>query len=269
MVDLSPGTLNTTIWYVLLTLTKEVNMSPKFVIMNIASLMILGNFYFEDGSEDFEYGYLEKSGSKRWIETDQDVDAMYRALKGRSFDITLWCARAKQLIGKKRKSEEIEDPPSKRLSKEETVERLTNELHEKHGDQFSRPQLKLWTRMKLNNQHDNMEHPPQIPLFTGSIVNKPKRESLSEALTSAATAVVGVLKGQSESPIIAPAESSMSPGKRARVSGQYLEHLQVYKSLECYLALNLKSRKGLCLEILRKLTMCDMYCTFYCKYPLH
>lgn len=180
--------------------------------------------------EDFECGYFEKS-SKRWIEYDQDLDAMYQVFKGRNCEITLWFSRespSKQ--SKKRKAEEVEAPvPNKRVSREETVDKLAQELREKHGEQFSGPQLRLWARMKLNGQHKSMDHPPQIPLFTGTI-SKPKRESLSEALTSAATAVVGVLKGTPQSPS-ASVETGMSPGKRARVSGEYLDHLEKIKKL--------------------------------------
>ena len=63
------------------------------------------------------------------------------------------------------------------------------------------------------------DHTPKHP---------PKRDNLSDALTSAATAVVSLIKGPG------PGNDScgtLSPGKRARVSGQYLEHLERLKSL--------------------------------------
>ena len=177
--------------------------------------------------ENFECGYFEKS-SKRWIEYDQDLEAIYQVFKGRDCEITLWFSVSKQTKKRKREREEQEDSvPSKRVSREEKVDTLAQELREKHADQFSGPQLRLWARMKLNGQHNSMDHPPQIPLFTGTI-NKPKRDSLTEALTSAATAVVGILKGTPQS---SPAPVGMSPGKRARILGQHLDHLEKIKSL--------------------------------------
>ena len=60
-----------------------------------------------------------------------------------------------------------------------------------------------------------------------------KKESLSDALTSAATVVVGLLKGDTnvQSPSAKPSEA-LSPGRRARVSGQYIEHLERLKALK-------------------------------------
>jgi hypothetical protein len=60
---------------------------------------------------------------------------------------------------------------------------------------------------------------------------KPKKESLSDALTTAATAVVGVLTGK-PAETIKESGNAMSPGKRAQVSGQYLEHLEKLKKLQ-------------------------------------
>ena len=56
-----------------------------------------------------------------------------------------------------------------------------------------------------------------------------KSNSLNEALTSAATAVVSMLKTTPESP--QQSSSPMSPAKRAHVSGAYLEHLDKLKKL--------------------------------------
>lgn len=70
--------------------------------------------------------------------------------------------------------------------------------------------------MLLNKQYKSVEKAPPYPLKTCRQEN-----SLSDALTSAATAVVGLLHGDSGT-----ASAAMSLGKRARVSSQYLEHLE-------------------------------------------
>ena len=89
--------------------------------------------------------------------------------------------------------------------------------------------------MKVNGQHENLDAPPSIPIFNGSTPN-PKRggESLSDALTSAATAVVGLLTKDSDqrgNTAVTNATSAMSPAKRAHVCGQYLDHLEKLKKL--------------------------------------
>ena len=82
--------------------------------------------------------------------------------------------------------------------------------------------------MNINGQHESLDIPPIIPIFTGSTLNtKSNRgESLSDALTSAAMAVVSLLTDWS-----GKSSSAMSPAKRAHVSGQYLDHLEKLKKL--------------------------------------
>ena len=83
------------------------------------------------------------------------------------------------------------------------------------------PHYRLWVRMKHNNQHSSLDIPPSIPLFSGTTSKPPERDSLSDALTSAATAVVRLLKGDDST-----SGTALSPGKHTRVLGQYLEHLE-------------------------------------------
>ena len=47
--------------------------------------------------------------------------------------------------------------------------------------------------MITNGQHESFEDPPKIPLFTGGIIRKNSpRESLSDVVKTAATAVANV-----------------------------------------------------------------------------
>ena len=84
--------------------------------------------------------------------------------------------------------------------------------------------------MKINGQHERLDAPPNIPTFPGWTPN-PKAtrgDSLSDALTSAATAVVGLLKDSGKGAI---ANTTLSPAKREHVCGQYLDYLEKLKKL--------------------------------------
>ena len=184
---------------------------------------------------ELELGYLEKkTNAKRWIEDRDDLEALYQAFSSGD-EITLWCdarhAPEEQKKRKKRKTEETDETPiKKRASKEDQVEKLILQLREKHNDQFSGSQLRLWARMKINGQHESLDAPPNIPIFTGSTPNPKatRSDSLSDALTSAATAVVGLLKDSGKGAI---ANTTLSPAKREHVCGQYLDYLEKLKKL--------------------------------------
>ena len=185
-----------------------------------------------------------KKTSKRWIVDDQDLEAMYRNLNSGS-EITIWCegqsheqpsSESSSKNSHKRKAPESDDaPPTKRTDK------MALELHEKHGEVYAMPHLRIWARMILNKQHKSMDVPPPFPLFKDHTPkHPPKRYNLTDALTSVATAVVGMIKGNNES------SGTLSPGKRARVSGQYLEHLERLKSLHESGVLRIWGAKEVC-----------------------
>ena len=170
--------------------------------------------------------YFHK-GSKRWIENDQDLEAMYKLFTAND-EITIWCEGKLPTVqsarGRKRKAEEQELPTN---TKSDKIDELAHELYEKHGESYSMPQFRLWARMYLNKQYKSLDKAPSYPPFQEKAPKIRKQESsLSEALTSAATAVVGLLQGEPSA-----VNTTVSPGKRARVAGQYLEHLEKLKSL--------------------------------------
>jgi len=49
--------------------------------------------------------------------------------------------------------------------------------------------LRLWARTIIAKTHDDMDNPPKVPMITGSVQRQPRSESLTDALTSAASAV--------------------------------------------------------------------------------
>ena len=80
--------------------------------------------------------------------------------------------------------------------------------------------------MYLNKQYMKLDKAPLYPSFDEKVPKTRKQESsLSGALTSAVTAVIGLLHGE---PSVV--KTTVPPGKHARVAGQYLEHLEKLKS---------------------------------------
>ena len=144
-------------------------------------------------------------------------------------EITNWCEGRRSVSpemlaknGRKRKADEPE-PSTKQADR---IDELAHELYEKHGETYSMPQLRLWARMLLNKQYKSMDKAPPYPPFLEKVPMAHKHDNnLSDALTSAATAVVGLLNGTESN------STCMSPGKWGRMSDQYLEHLEKLKNL--------------------------------------
>ena len=113
------------------------------------------------------------------------------------------------------------------------------ELKKRHGDKWPDPHLRLWARYKVNGYHTDLDTPPAAPPFSGFIPKRAKQESLSEAITSAATAIAQAFSGsgsassQSEgsAPPQPPVSVSMSPLKAADLRMKHLEQLRYLQQL--------------------------------------
>ena len=138
-------------------------------------------------------------------------------------------------------SESNDDMPlSKRAKQEEEVESVFLTLHEKHANQFSDPQLRLWARMQVNGLHNDLENPPNVPAITGQPIKKKNdraQQPLTDALAGAATAITKALLGSQSSTPIKPSHSAtstateISPASKANLSGQYLHQLGTLQQL--------------------------------------
>ena len=51
--------------------------------------------------------------------------------------------------------------------KEEELEKCFRELQNKHGSNYSIPQLRLWARMIQCGTHDDYDNPPHVPMISG------------------------------------------------------------------------------------------------------
>ncbi len=206
-------------------------------------------------SADFQIGYIEKRcNSKRWIEEPADCKAMYDSYR-KGDKITLWCVSiqdtdsdAQPAKGRKRKKRDEDKQTSKRDVHESEVDKVFHELRSKHGDDYTGPQYRVWSRMIVNKIHDSLEEPPNIPIITGEIPRGKRKktcssDSISEALIGAAAAVTKYLAtdgsgNQTPSPSTPPRKSSnriqavgVSPLSKAKLSDQYITQLQRLQSL--------------------------------------
>ena len=195
----------------------------------------------------FQVGYFEgKNSTKRWIVEPRDLQSMYSVLE-EGQKITLWC-EGKGRSSPVSKNDDSEPPPakkakqsatgtSKRESFEEEIDKIFTKLKEKHPD-MPAPKLRLWARLIQSGQHD-YENPPNIPLITGTPATTSKlKDSVAEALTSAATAVVKLLQPtqSNDSPSTPKTQSTghstyISPMKLAQLRRGCLEDLKKVKEL--------------------------------------
>ena len=184
---------------------------------------------------DFNLGYYEgKQQKKKWLVSLSDLDAMYCHYKGKT-QISLWCD------GKAVDNEEEQPNPSKRRRKDKEAGQKTDEkeselesiflkLKNKHGTEYSGPQLRLWARMITAKTHDDFDNPPRVPMITG--VDKCKRrESLSDVLADAAIAVTKVFSPKSVNENSGPL-STFSPSKKIDLRLKNLEQLRQLQRLQ-------------------------------------
>ena len=124
--------------------------------------------------------------------------------------------------------------------KEEKVESIFRELCKMHGKKFDTPKLRLWSRMICSGIHDDYDTPPDIPAFSGVTPKRPRKDSLSDALTGAAVAFAQSISGsksKDDSPSkmrqssSLPTPTGVSPGKAVELRMKNLEQLRYIQQL--------------------------------------
>ena len=83
---------------------------------------------------------------------------------------------------------------------EAEVESAYKDLKERHGEMWDMPRLKLWAWCIASGIHDDYDNPPDSPAFSGAAPKHTQKESLSEALSGTAVAIVKEIKKAGESP---------------------------------------------------------------------
>ena len=207
------------------------NVSQRF--QSVAALRSALWHEFGDAVPDegeFNVGYFEgKQHTKKWLVTGQDMEAMYSYFQGKPC-LNLWCDGSRD----REKDDEEETAPrkkskkeTKRHEREEELEDIFQQLKKRHGSEYSGPQLRLWACMYVASTHDDLDHPPDVPLITGS-VKRPHRESLSDAFSNAATAFAKAFSPQPAAPL---PTSTCSPSKVVDIRMKNLEQLRCLQQL--------------------------------------
>ena len=170
-----------------------------------------------------DFGYIEPGhgmkGKQKWLHDNADIEEMYtHFLKKR--DVLLWCYSSSQatskVTGKKRSSETLPvdcKTKSACLSKIKDVEKIVQDLKEKHKKDFSIEQLNTWAHLIHIGKHTSHETPPDLPFFRG--IHRNKASSSSSVATSLAT----------------DASMAVSPGKRVSLRSECINQLDKWHSL--------------------------------------
>ena len=149
-----------------------------------------------ESNHKYNMGYFEGSRqTKRWLACEADLCTIYTKFSSGS-EVFLWCdGRVKSVQDNVHGATSKQKPPAeassgnKRQAREEELESVFKELKERHGGDYSTPQLRLWARMIVSGTHEDLEDPPRVPMILGApLPKKLKQESITTALMGAATA---------------------------------------------------------------------------------
>ena len=85
--------------------------------------------------------------------------------------------------------------------------------------------------MMCSGLHDDFDNPPNVPAFSGNTSKRPRRESLSEAISGAAVAIAETIKGSSPCPPPPQLPTGISPGKAVDLRMKNFEQLRFLQKL--------------------------------------
>ena len=191
----------------------------------------------------FDVGYFEgKQMAKVWLVTSDDLLKMYE-LHPNGGEVLLWCDGVGD-VGNKchtsyKRTEEADATSSKRSRQELEVDSVYKELSEKHQQTWDVPRLKLWARCIVSGVHNDYNSPPNCPAFSGTTPKRARKESLSDAISGAAVAIVKALSDSKKETL--PAETpqlcsgtlgpAMSPSKAVGLRMKNFEQLRYLQQL--------------------------------------
>ena len=224
------------------------DMQERFNSLTVLKRKLKESFNKQLPFEDFEVGYIAKKGNrKRWIIGKDDLVSMYKQAEHDA--ITLFCEVCPtdpSTTGTRKRRSGDSSTCSNYAEHEQEVKRIALDLSDQHGNRYNERQFRLWASMIVNGQHSDHDKPPNIPLLTGGGAKKmPKKDSLTEAITNAATAFASVMNNsQKTTPTKVsdipnsvnnkspePSSLTVSPRSKAQLSGLYIAQLKDLQSL--------------------------------------
>ena len=122
--------------------------------------------------------------------------------------------------------------------KNKKFQKHVHELQKIHGDKYDYGEYRLWARMIKNQQWNDKECPPNIPMIRGKAARR-GRHDVVDTLASAAVAIVKALSPSTPAPqsptptstVAASKTDGMSPGKMVQLRSQYLKQLKEIQTL--------------------------------------
>ena len=204
------------------------------------------------GGKVRDIGYFDGS-TKMWLRSDKDVDQLVQRIRKGS-DTILWCDCARK---KSHFSDDEEDRHDEMLqpkqssskrrrvvesdggNKEAAIDTTISDLRKIHGQQYTSLQYRLWAEMLDVGTHDDMDVPPNVPLFTGNNGHRSsKKFSLEGAMTHLISSAITSTQGNPSSNVVqnaiqrSPKEpAGVTPTKKAGLRGTYLQQLREVHSL--------------------------------------
>ena len=181
-----------------------------------------------------EIGYYSHS-KKIWINNRLDLNDAWKIER-----VTFWCHGASEASRKrdsKSGSEDEQDVPgksSRKMSRMEekraTVEEYKRQLKEKHGNDYTGFQYKLWAEMVAVGSHNDLDEPPTASMFNKTR-SKPVHgeNSINNMVISGMIDVCYELTvpvgHQQKSPVV------ISPVKKAELRSTYMRQLAELRKL--------------------------------------
>ena len=130
-------------------------------------------------------------------------------------------------------------------------------LREKHGQQYTGIQYRLWAEMLDVGTHESFDDPPSVPMFTGNRVSS-KKVSVADAMSDLTSAISSVIAIRSPGPT-ANASATVNNAfesnadKKAQLRSQYLQQLKELHGLFQIGALDADEMADLKKDILKEL----------------
>ena len=107
-----------------------------------------------------------------------------------------------------------DNPPTKKKSKEDRVQKIVDELKKEHGEKYTIMQFRIWAETVNGGMHKNMTEPPSTTMFnrTGGVATSArKRSSQGDPVTEAVSQITAALGPRLAT--ASPTVKSNSPAK--------------------------------------------------------